>query len=129
MKRSQAANFGENRKRERAQELKGAVNQATILSVNADAAPNTFRVSLQWQGNHDISDFELQRLGKILMIQDETPNTGWAIIECSFTVPIAYSLPGSAIAEWRYALSPGEKIPLRPDLEGGINFGANQNHL
>ena len=129
MKKSQAANFGENRKRERAQELKGAMNQATILSVNADAAPNTFRVSLQWQGNHDISDFELQRLGKILMIQNETPNTGWAIIECSFTVPIAHSLPGSAIAEWRYALRPGEKIPLRPDLGVGINFGANQNHL
>jgi hypothetical protein len=122
MKRSQAAKFGENRRRERAQELKGALNQATILSVNADAAPNTFRVSLQWQGNYDISDFELQRLGKILMIQDETPNTGWAIIECSFTVPIAHSLPGSAIAEWRHALSPGEKIPLRPDLEVGVDF-------
>jgi hypothetical protein len=95
MKRSQAANFGENRRQERARELKAAMNKAKILSVNADAARNTFRISLQWQGNYDIPDFDLQQFGKVLSIQDETPNTGWAIIERSFHVAIGYSLPQS----------------------------------
>jgi hypothetical protein len=27
-------------------------NNASIFSVNADASPNTFRVSLKWQGNY-----------------------------------------------------------------------------
>jgi hypothetical protein len=118
VKRSQATRFSENRQQERAQDLKAATNKATILSVNPDAAANTFRVSLQWQGNYDIADFDLQRFGKVRRIQDETPNTGWAIIEHPFRVPIGYGLPGvAAINESTFSLSPGETIPLRPDLE------------
>jgi hypothetical protein len=55
-----------------------ATNKATIFSVNAQVTPNTVRVSIQWEGDHDISDFELQRFGKALNIQSETKNTGWA---------------------------------------------------
>jgi hypothetical protein len=124
MKTSQAANFGENRRQERARELKAAaMNKATILSVNADAARNTFRISLQWQGNYDISDFDLQRFGKVLRIQDETPNTGWVIVEHSFHVAVGYSLPGAALIEWHHPLRPGETVPLRPDLEVELSFG------
>ena len=61
--------------------------------------------------------------GKVLRIQDETPNTGWAIIERSFHVAIGYSLPGAAINQWHHPLSQGETIPLRPDLEAELNFG------
>jgi len=35
------------------------------LSVDADSAPDTLRVSLQWQGDHDIADFDLQRFGQV----------------------------------------------------------------
>jgi len=90
------------------------------LSVNADAAPNSFRVSLQWQGNYDISDFDLQRFGKVLRIQDETPSTGWAIIERPFRVPIAHSIPGWATVKSIDPLKPGDSIPLRPDLESAL---------
>jgi len=109
-----------NRQQQQGGDLKAPTNQATILSVDANTAPNTFRVSLQWQGNYDISDFDLQRFGKVLKIQDETQNTGWAIIERPFSVHPAYALPGWAIIEPTHALSPGDAIPLRPDLEFGL---------
>lgn len=105
------------RAQERRRSLKLPTNKATILSVNADTAPNTFRVSLQWQGNFEIWDFDLQRFGKVLQIQDETANSGWVVIERSFRVPVAHALPGSALAESTPPLSPGDTIPLRPDLE------------
>jgi hypothetical protein len=106
-----------NRWQEQGRDLKAATNKATILSVNANTAPNTFRVSLQRQGNYDISDFDLQRFGKVLRIQDETQNIGWVIIERPFRVPATYTLPGWAINESTHPLSSGDTIPLRPDLE------------
>ena len=94
-----------------------ATDEAMILSVEADVAPDTLRVSLQWQGDHDISDFDLQRFGKVLQIQDETEHTGWAIIERRFHARIAHTLPGWALHESMHPLSAGGTIPLRPDLE------------
>ena len=93
------------------------MDEAIILSVEADVAPDTLRVSLQWQGDHDISDFDLQRFGKVLQIQDETEHTGWAIIEHRFHARIAHTLPGWAMHESMRPLSAGDTIPLRPDLE------------
>ena len=94
-----------------------ATDEAIILSAEADVAPDTLRVSLQWQGDHDISDFDLQRFGKVLQIQDETEHTGWAIIERRFHARIAHTLPGWAMHESMRPLSAGDTIPLRPDLE------------
>ena len=74
-----------------------AANEAMALSVDADSAPDTLRISLQWQGDHDIADFDLQRFGKVLQIQDETEHTGWAIIERRFHARIAHTLPGWAL--------------------------------
>ena len=94
-----------------------ATNEAMVLSIEADVAPNTLRVSLQWQGDHDVSDFDLQRFGKVLRIQDETENTGWAIIERRFHPRIAHPLPGWVIHESMCPLAAGDTIPLRRDLE------------
>ena len=118
MKKIRAVNLDQNSK-EPDHESQLAMNKATILSVNADTAPNTFRVDLKWQGNYDISDFDLQRFGKVLRIQDETANTGWAIIERPFRVPVAHSIPGWATAESTHPLNSGDTIPLRPDLQNG----------
>ena len=93
------------------------MDEAMILSVEADVAPDTLRVSLQWQGDHDISDFDLQRFGKVLQIQDETEHTGWAIIKRRFHARIAHTLPGWAMHESMCPLSAGDTIPLRPDLK------------
>ena len=91
-------------------------NEALVLSLDADVASDTWRVSLQWQGDHDISDFDLQRFGKVLRIQDETENTGWAIIERRFHPRIAHAIPGWAMHESTSPLAAGDTIPLRPDL-------------
>ena len=96
---------------------KVATNEAMVLSIEADVAPNAFRVSLQWQGDHDVSDFDLQRFGKVLRIQDETENAGWAIIERRFHARIAHAVPGWAIHESMSPLAAGDTIPLRPDLQ------------
>ena len=92
-------------------------NEAMVLSVDADVASDTLRVSLRWQGDHDIADFDLQRFGKVLQIQDETEHTGWAIIERRFHARIAHPLPGWALHESMRPLRAGDTIPLRPDLE------------
>jgi hypothetical protein len=92
-------------------------NEAMVLSIEADVAPNTLRVNLQWQGDHDVSDFDLQRFGKVLRIQDETEHTGWAIIERRFHARIAHTLPGWALHESVCPLKAGDTIPLRRDLE------------
>jgi hypothetical protein len=94
-----------------------ATNEAMVLSIEADVAPNTLRVSLQWQGDHDVSDFDLQRFGKVLRIQDETEHTGWAIIERRFHARIAHTLPGWALHESVSPLKAGDTIPLRRDFE------------
>jgi hypothetical protein len=94
-----------------------ATNGGMVLSVDADVAPDTWRVSLQWHGDHDVSDFDLQRFGKVLRIQDETENTGWAIIERRFHARIAQVVPGWAMHESMSPLAAGDTIPLRPDLE------------
>ena len=94
-----------------------AANEAMVLSVDVDSAPDTLRVSLQWQGDHDVADFDLQRFGKVLRIQDESEHTGWAIIERRFHARIAHTLPGWALHESLCPLKAGDTIPLRPDLE------------
>jgi hypothetical protein len=88
-------------------------NIARILSVEEEVSPNTFRVNLEWQGNHDIADFDLERYGRVLSIQDEAENRGWAIIERPFRAAIAHVVPGWAINESIYPLSPGDSVPLR----------------
>jgi hypothetical protein len=96
--------------------MKQATNTATILTVDEDVASNTFRVSLRWQGEHNIADFDLERFGKVLSIQDEAGNTGWAIIERPFRAVIAHTLPGWAIHESMCPLNPGDTVPLRPGI-------------
>jgi hypothetical protein len=93
--------------------MKENTDVARILSIDEDVSPNTFRVSLQWLGNHDIADFELERFGKVLSIQDEAEDRGSAIIERPFRAAIAQMVPGWAINESMYPLNPGETVPLR----------------
>ncbi|HYY27297.1 MAG TPA: hypothetical protein VE860_05100 [Chthoniobacterales bacterium] len=106
-------NIGE----ESGKDLKANANMAWILSVNEGDSPNTFRVSMQWQGNHSIADFVLEQFGKVLSIQDEAENRGWAIIERPFHARIAHTVPGWAINESMYPLNPGDTVPLRRGTE------------
>ena len=82
--------------------MKRIKDAAFILSVHEDVSPGTLRINLKWQGNHEIFDFNLDRLGKVVNSATETGNTGWVMIEHP-----------------RH-LKPGDAIPSKPIL--GIQF-------
>ena len=75
--------------------MKKSTDTGFIISLHHDASPATLRVNLKWHGDHDISAFDLDRLGQVLHYENESENTGWALIKPSRLV------------------SPGEAIPLR----------------
>jgi hypothetical protein len=79
--------------------MKKNTDTGFIVSLHHDASPDTLQVNLKWQGDYDISAFDLDRLGHVLHCENETENTGWAIIKPSRLV------------------NPGEAIPLRKGAE------------
>ena len=78
---------------------------ALVVSVHADVESRTLlhqnvqdrtvRLNLKWQGKHDLADFNLDRLGRLVSCDTESEHTGWAIIEPYKNV------------------KPGDTIPLR----------------
>src|SRR5258708_9163750 len=54
---------------------------AFVVSVHYEDSKCTLRVNLKWQGNHDISAFDLDRLGKVVHCETEAEDTGWVVIE------------------------------------------------
>ena len=79
--------------------MKKSTDTGFIVSLHHDASPGTLHVNLKWQGDHDISAFDLNRLGQVLHYENEGKNAGWALIR-----PSCF-------------LSPGEAIPLRKGAE------------
>jgi hypothetical protein len=75
---------------------------ALVVSVHADVESRTLlhqnvqdrtvRLNLKWQGKHDLADFNLDRLGRLVSCDTESEHTGWAIIE-----PYKNVKPGDAI--------------------------------
>ncbi len=53
---------------------------AVIVSVHQGLERGT-RISLRWQGSHEITDFHFERLGDLIRCERETTHSGWAIIE------------------------------------------------
>jgi hypothetical protein len=78
---------------------------ALVVSVHSDTESrtllkqtvqdNTVRINLKWQGKHDLADFDVDRLGKLISSDMETEHTGWVIIEP------------------RRAVKAGDTVPLR----------------
>ena len=68
----------------------------TVFIVSLHHEPDALRINLKWQGDHDISAFDLEQLGQVLRCENETENTGLAIVKPSGLV------------------EPGDAIPLRP---------------
>ena len=80
--------------------MKKSTDTGFIVSLHHDASPDALRINLKWQGDHDISAFDLDQLGQVLRCENETENTGWAIIKLSRLV------------------NTGDAIPLRPLRKG-----------
>jgi hypothetical protein len=75
--------------------MKRIQDAAFAVSVHEDVSPSALRINLRWQGNHEIFEFELARLGKVVNYATETADTGWVLIEHPRLV------------------NPGEVVPLR----------------
>ena len=73
-----------NSRRGLSKDRNAVTNEAMVLSVDADVASDTLRVSLRWQGDHDIADFDLQRFGKVLQIQDGPNTRGGRLLNVDF---------------------------------------------
>jgi hypothetical protein len=55
--------------------------EAAVLSIHDNPGDGTARVNLRWEGHHQISDFDLAKLGNVLNSEDETEHSGWALVE------------------------------------------------
>jgi len=63
--------------------MKKTTDTGYVVSLHHDVSPETLHVTLKWQGEHDISAFDLDRLGHVLRCENEDENAGWAIIKPS----------------------------------------------
>ena len=71
--------------------------QAAVLSIHEDSDEGTATVNLRWDGNHQISDFDLDRLGKVLNSEVETDHSGWALVERPVKVTVGKTIPVKAL--------------------------------
>ena len=72
--------------------------EAAVVSIHDNPDGRTARVNLRWEGNHQISDFCLDKLGGVLNSENETEHSAWALVGRPVKVTV------------------GKTIPLRPDL-------------
>jgi len=85
--------------------MNSSEDTALVVSVHADTETRTLlsqniqeraiRINLKWTGKHDLADFNLERLGRLVECEKETEHTGWALIEPHRNV------------------NPGDTVPLR----------------
>ena len=68
--------------------------EAAVVSIRENPGDGTARVNLRWEGNYQISDFELDKLGRVLNSEDETDqHSGWAIVESPVKATIGKTIP------------------------------------
>ena len=53
----------------------------------------TLHINLKWRGNHRISDFDLDQLGKVMQCETETETSGWVVVQLSRLVNSGYAIP------------------------------------
>ena len=54
---------------------------AIVMSCHEHDVPGTWRINLKRQGNREISDFDLDRLGAVQRSEAETEHTGYVIVK------------------------------------------------
>ena len=67
--------------------------QAAVISVHENADEGTATINLRWDGNYQISDFDLDRLGSVLNSEGETEHSGWAIVERPVKATVGKTIP------------------------------------
>lgn len=67
--------------------------EAAVVSIHESSDEGTATVNLRWEGHHQISDFDLFKLGRVLNSEDETEHSGWAIVERPLKVTVGKTIP------------------------------------
>ena len=67
--------------------------EAAVVSIHENTNERTARVNLRWEGNHEISDFALNKLGSVLNSEGETEHSGWAIVELPVKATVGRAIP------------------------------------
>ncbi len=67
--------------------------EAAVLSIRENPNEGTARVNLRWEGNHQISDFDLDKLGEVLNSEGETEHSGWALVERPVKLTVGKTIP------------------------------------
>jgi hypothetical protein len=58
-------------------------DSALVTSCREHDAAGTWRINLKWQGDHAISDFDLERMGQVVRFEGETEHSGYVIVKSS----------------------------------------------
>ena len=67
--------------------------EAAVVSIRERTDEGTARVNLRWEGSHQISDFDLNKLGSVLNSEGEAEHSGWAIVELPVKATIGKAIP------------------------------------
>ncbi len=72
--------------------MNSSEDTALVVSVHADHRNKDFVhqnssgaiaiwINLKWAGKHNVADFNLDRLGRLMDVKPRSEHTGWALIE------------------------------------------------
>lgn len=67
--------------------------EAAVVSIREKTDEGTARVNLRWEGNHQISDFDLNKLGSVLNSEGEAEHSGWAVVKLPVKATIGNVIP------------------------------------
>jgi hypothetical protein len=66
---------------------------AIVMSCHEYEVPGTWRINLKWQRNHEISDFDRDRLGSVQRAEAESEQTGYVIVKTNNNPNIGDKIP------------------------------------
>ena len=67
--------------------------EAAVVSIRENPDEGRARVNLRWEGHHQIADFDLDKLGRVVDSEDETEHAGWAFVELPVTISVGKTIP------------------------------------
>ena len=69
------------------------VVEAAVVSIRENTNEGTARVNLRWEGEHQISDFALEKLGSVLNSEGETEHGGWVLVQLPVKATVGKAIP------------------------------------
>ena len=69
-------------------------NSAVVMSFFQNEVPaGSVRINLKWPDKHEVTDFKLEKLGKLVSCETETDQTGWVIVEGRGNIHVGDEVP------------------------------------